>query len=360
MTALGAHMTGSASRGIALDVQFTVNPGDRLALIGPNGAGKTSVLRLIAGLDTPRPGSNISVGGAPLTQLPAWKRRIPLVFPEPHLPPTQRVGTVLNHIARNHHGRTAATQHVAAILDSTGLTSLVDRRTSTLSSGQATRVAIACALTAPHDALLLDEPFSALDTATAAEIRAAVRALMAAQNTPLVFTTHHPLDVLTLATHVAVIEEGTLIQCGTVEDVSRTPRSAFAARFLGVNIVAAQRDHTTPDQLVLSSGHILASVAEGRDASTEPSHVWVSFRPSDITVSRGSTATSQRNQWAAQVDHIEILGSLARLHLTGPLPVWADITVDALLDLRITEGETVTAGLKATSLSIYARGDTHE
>jgi len=226
-------------RGVDLDVA----PGTVVALLGPSGCGKTTLLRAIAGLERPLAGE-IRIGdrlvSGPGTHVAPEDRRIGMVFQDwalfPHLSVAANVGYGLPRAERKG-------PRVAQALAMVGLEGLGDRAPGTLSGGQQQRVALARAV-APHpSALLLDEPFSNLDTALRVEVRAEVHQLLVDLGITTVFVTHDQEEAFVLGDHVAVMHEGAIIQQAAPAELYDRPATPWVAHFVGdANLVEGDAD----------------------------------------------------------------------------------------------------------------------
>ncbi|HEY0949433.1 sulfate/molybdate ABC transporter ATP-binding protein, partial [Nocardioides sp.] len=232
-----------AARGV--DVAFDVAAGETVALLGPNGAGKSTVLSVAAGLLRPDRGE-VRLDGRELTGerrfVPPHDRRVALLAQDPLLFPHL---SVLENVAFGPRSRGAGRResHAAARrwLEEVDAADLADRRPAEVSGGQAQRIAVARALAADPRLLLLDEPMAALDVAVAPALRQTLRRVLAERTVVLV--THDVLDALLLADRVVVLDEGRVVEQGPSAEVLARPRSPFAARIAGLNMVTgAWRD----------------------------------------------------------------------------------------------------------------------
>jgi len=239
-------MTASAARGVRIsglghsydkepvlnDVALEVEPGESIALLGPSGCGKTTLLRLIAGLERPSSGS-IHVGEIPVTG-PDWvppdRRQVGMVFQDwalfPHLNVADNVGY---GIAKSPTKK----QEIAAALQMMELSDLSERMPATLSGGQQQRVALARALAPRPVVLLLDEPFSNLDTNLRTEVRTEVRQLLSALGITSIFVTHDQDEAFIVGDRVAVMREGHIVQTATPYDLYHNPVDRWTAEFVG-------------------------------------------------------------------------------------------------------------------------------
>jgi len=222
----------------AADVSLDVAAGSRTAIVGPSGSGKTTLLRLIAGFESPDRGS-IILGADTLADgngsIPAHRRGIGYVAQEgalfPHLTVAENIAFGLGR----GDDREAA---VHALLDLVGLPrSMATRRPHELSGGQQQRVALARALARRPRLMLLDEPFSALDTGLREGLRDLVADVLSKAGVTTLFVTHDQSEALSFADHVALMRDGVIVQSGSPEDLYFRPRDAETARFFGEAIV---------------------------------------------------------------------------------------------------------------------------
>lgn len=217
----------------AQDVTLTVAAGETVALLGPSGCGKSTVLRCVAGLERPD-GGRVEVGGRDVTGLPPEARHVGLVFQDyalfPHL-------TVLGNVAYGPRmrgaGRAEAERRAREALALVGLDALTGRRTAELSGGQAQRVALARAVATGSPLLLLDEPLSSLDEQLRARLRGDLRELFARVGAGVLLVTHDQREALAVASRVAVMWAGQLVQVGAAAEVFARPATAWVAAFLG-------------------------------------------------------------------------------------------------------------------------------
>ena len=231
---------------IALDLAFRVEPGELLALVGHSGSGKTTALRAIAGLWQPAAGRIAVDGSAWLdtgagVNLPPHRRRLGLVFQNyalfPHMSAAQNVMAAMARADRAETGR---------LLDLVNLQGLADRLPAQLSGGQQQRVALARALARQPQALLLDEPFSAVDRATRERLYGEIIALRAHLRMPVVLVTHDVNEAQLLAERMMVIEQGRVVREGTTAEVMG---DNAALRAMGVREVAAMLPAVLAEQL---------------------------------------------------------------------------------------------------------------
>jgi iron(III) transport system ATP-binding protein len=216
------------------DIGLDVEAGAILALLGPSGCGKTTPLRIIAGLERPDAGS-VLIGGRVVAGDGAWvppeKRRVGMVFQDwalfPHMTVERNVGYGVTKRAPHRADR------IAEALELVGLTGLGQRMPGTLSGGQQQRVALARALAPRPSVLLLDEPFSNLDTTLRVQVRAEVHALLTELGVTSVFVTHDQDEAFVLGDHVAVMSAGRIVQAAPPAELYARPASPWVASFVG-------------------------------------------------------------------------------------------------------------------------------
>ena len=206
--------------------------GEMLALLGPSGCGKTTLLRIIAGLERADHGE-ISIAGSPVAGNGTWvrpeDRNVGMVFQDwalfPHLDVADNVGY---GVPRRHRA-----EEVAKTLELVNLPGMHDRIPDTLSGGQQQRVALARALAPQPTVLLLDEPFSNLDSALRREVRTEVRQLLRDTGMTAVFVTHDREEALVLGDRVAVMDAGRIMQTGSPAEIYQNPATPWVAAFVG-------------------------------------------------------------------------------------------------------------------------------
>ena len=222
----------TARHPIVRDMHLDLYPAEVLVLLGPSGSGKTTTLRLIAGLELPESGDITIRGVRAGRTMPPEARRVGMVFQDYALFPHM---TVLENVRFALHA-TPKAQQVAlatAAITQVGLAGLEQRLPHQLSGGQQQRVAIARALAPQPSVILLDEPFSNLDTAIRDRIRAELRAILRGTNTAAIIVTHDQSEALAIADRIALLHEGILHQIGTPEALYSQPLTRFAACFMG-------------------------------------------------------------------------------------------------------------------------------
>jgi iron(III) transport system ATP-binding protein len=247
----GVSKSFGATRAVR-DVTLEVERGELLAVLGPSGCGKTTLLRLIAGFETPDAGS-VNVGdevvAGPGVLVPPEKRRVGMVFQDyalfPHL--TVEANVAFGLLRRSRDERDGLTRRT---LELVGLQHKAGSHPQELSGGERQRVALARALAPEPELVLLDEPFSSLDATLRAGLRREVELILREADATALLVTHDQEEALSLADRLAVMREGSIVQVGAPEEVYGRPASRWAAQFVG-------------------EVNVLAGVARGGDVETE-------------------------------------------------------------------------------------------
>ncbi len=226
-------------------VSLSIQSGDLFFILGPSGCGKSTLLRIIAGLERPD-GGTVLLDGVDLAPIPPQRRGIGMVFQQYALWPHMTVGENLRFgLKAQGLSRQVQEARIAETLELVRMGAFRGRFPHELSGGQQQRVALARSLALQPRVLLMDEPLSNLDARLRDEIRAEIRTLHAALGITIVYVTHDQEDALALATRMALLNEGRVVQEGKPTELYRRPNSAFSAVFLGdANVlpVSVQQD----------------------------------------------------------------------------------------------------------------------
>jgi sulfate transport system ATP-binding protein len=293
------------------DVSVTVDDGALMALLGPSGGGKSTLLRIIAGLETPDTGS-VTIGGQDQTDAPARTRGVGFVFQ--HYAPFKHM-TVYDNVAfglsvrRTPKGEIK--ERVNELLSLVRLDGLAKRYPSQLSGGQLQRMALARALAPQPKVLLLDEPFGALDVQVRGELREWLRRLHEEIHVTTIFVTHDQEEAMDVAGQIVVMNQGRVEQTGTPHELYENPRNEFVMSFIGpVNRLG--------------------------DALLRPHDIQILPYPDTTTVE-------------ALVRRVVHLGFEVRVELTLPdgRDVWAQVTRETAAELELAEGQILAARLPA-------------
>ncbi|WP_327365616.1 ABC transporter permease [Streptomyces sp. NBC_01217] len=323
-------------------------PGTTIAVVGPNGAGKTTVLRALLGL-TPRARARLRLGDTDVTALPPHRRQVAWVPQNGALFPHLSALTNTAYGLRAHGvPRAEARREAQQWLDRLGVGHLAHRRPAQLSGGQAQRVALARALAARPWLLLLDEPLAALDQTTRAHVRHTLRTHLAGFGGVCLIVTHDPVEAVSLADRVLVLEEGRTLQYAAPAEVTRHPRSPWVARMLGRNAWPAT---AAPDgTLTLADGGRLVVA----DPLAEGTAALAIIAPEAVSVHHDRPGGSPRNVWPGTVRELTAVGSRIRVVIVSheAPDLVAEITPEAAAELGLSEGTAVWTGVKATEVTV--------
>ena len=218
----------------ALDnVSLNIPRNEFFTLLGPSGCGKTTLLRLIAGFETPSFG-NIILSGKDITHLPPYERSVNTVFQSyalfPHLTVRENISFGLEMLGKP---KAEIDKTVHDMLELVHMQDLKDRRTDQISGGQQQRVALARALAPKPDVLLLDEPLSALDFKLRRGMQIELKRLQSETGITFVFVTHDQEEALTMSDQIAVMNAGKILQVGSPNEIYYRPKERFVADFIG-------------------------------------------------------------------------------------------------------------------------------
>jgi molybdate transport system ATP-binding protein len=333
---------------LALDLRVEV--GEIAAIVGPNGAGKTTLLRCLAGLLELNAG-RVVLGGRVLEDVaggvfvPPEERRVSVVFQSgllfPHLDARDNVAFGL----RCRGLRAPAARRAAEDwLERVGASAFARLRPGALSGGQAQRVALARALAVEPALLLLDEPLSALDVKSRAELRRALKRSLDAFPGVRLLVTHDPLEAIALADRLIVLEAGRVTQSGTPIEVARRPRSPYAADLAGVNLLRG-----------VGRGSVVELAGGGRVAVVDAGSgdVFVAIHPRAVALYRSAPAGTPRNVWPGTIADLDGDEARVRVWIEGPVSLVAEITPAAQAALELRRGDAVFASVKATEIAVY-------
>ena len=289
----------------ALDgLSIDIAPGELVALLGPSGCGKTTALRALGGLDVVD-GGRILVDGKDITNIPANKRNMGIVFQAyslfPNMTARDNVGYGLR--LRGVDG-TARKRRAEEMLELVGLAQQADRYPHQMSGGQQQRVALARALAIEPKVLLLDEPLSALDAKVRRQLREEIRRIQIMVGITTLFVTHDQEEALAMGDRVGVMSAGRLEQIGPPSELYDRPKTRFVAEFVGLtNRIAATAQGGTVD--------VLGTPVPLLEGSAQSGRVEALVRPENLRLIPTDEGT-------ARVAAVSFLGSLCRAQVTLP------------------------------------------
>ena len=321
------------------DVSVDIPTGELIALLGPSGCGKTTLLRIIAGLETPDSGS-ISFHGEDTTRRDVRERKVGFVFQHyalfKHMTVFENIAFGLKVRPRSTRpGKEEISTKVHELIRLVQLEGMAQRYPSQLSGGQRQRVALARALAVEPKVLLLDEPFGALDARVRQELRRWLRRLHDELHITSVFVTHDQEEALEVADRVVIMNQGRVEQAGTPEEVYDRPATPFVYNFLGNVNLFHGRVHDGHVQL----GQMELSAPEHAALPDQPAVGYV--RPHDLEIERCYADSSSVE---AVIRHIHSIGPIVRVELErGDTfeSLDAELTRDVYQKLALKVGETV-------------------
>jgi molybdate transport system ATP-binding protein len=346
---------------IPLEVGFTCGAGQVLAIFGPSGSGKTTVLRSIAGLYRPehasiRSGSEVWTDTASESFAPAHRRAVGFVFQEyalfPHLTAVGNVITALGHRPRGER-RSRAEQLLALV----HLSGHLNRRPGALSGGERQRVALARALAREPAVLLLDEPFTAVDRTVRRHLQDEIDALRRTLDIPLILVTHDFDDVVRLATHLLILEQGRGVAWGPLPSLMSRPDLTWLRGAVGLGSLfdaVVTRSHPSRGlvELAFEGGTLLASepsVSIGTKVRLRiPARevILATREPAGLSLHNALSGTVSAIHTDPAVDHV-----IVQIAVGGVL-LLAEVTRDAVATLGIAVGTRLHALIKSVSIDV--------
>jgi len=329
------------------EVSFDVGAGEYFVLLGPSGAGKSALLETISGLQAPDSGS-IHLDGRDITGEKIQRRRLALVYQERALFPHMTVRRNVAYGLRSHRaGSASVRERVSSLAADVGIQSFLDRMPGRLSGGEAQRVALARALATEPRCLLLDEPISSLDASSRAEMRSLLRALNRQGHTML-HVTHDYEEAVSLATKVAIMDQGRVAHVGNPKEVFLHPKSEFVANFIGIRNFF-QGDLQRPEgksklARFTTTGPILHVLTDEK-----PGAGYLMLRSEDVTVSMTRSESSARNTFNGRI--IDVAPGRLGVEVTVDIgiDVSALVTVESVERLGLACGREVWISFKASA-----------
>jgi ABC-type sugar transport system ATPase subunit len=327
------------------EINLRIEGGEYFVLLGPTGAGKTFLVECICGL-RPIERGEILISGRDVTYLEPAARNVGYVPQDYALFPTM---TVYDNIAfglkvRHEPDIRLKVLRMAEMLR---IIHLLDRHPQTLSGGERQRVAVARALVTDPDVLLMDEPLSALDPATAEILARELRRIQRETKTTTLHVCHNFEEMLMVANRAGVLNEGRLIQVGKAEEIFRRPETEFVARFVrSRNIFVG--DATSRDggcEISLGELTICCSVkAEGK--------VCFSVRPEEISLSPTKPDSDRYNSFPGVIRRVEIKGALTEVEVDAGVIITAWALTPTFTKMRLGVGSEVYAYFERDSVNI--------
>jgi putrescine transport system ATP-binding protein len=303
------------------DIDLTIGRGELFALLGGSGCGKTTLLRMLAGFAAPTTG-RIMIGERDVTGMPPYDRPVNMMFQSYALFPHM---TVQDNIAfglkREGVEKREVARRVAEVMALVKMEGLERRKPAHLSGGQRQRVALARAVVKKPEVLLLDEPMSALDKKLRAHTQFELSAIQRQLGITFVMVTHDQEEAMAMATRIAVMEAGRIMQVGPPQEIYEQPRNRFVADFIGtVNLLDGTVARADGDRVVL------ACPALGKDILLQTARYLavgeaaaLALRPERIRITSETPQSDGLNWVAGRVHDLAYLGggSVYRVALAG-------------------------------------------
>ncbi len=297
------------------DVSLDIARGEVFGLLGGSGCGKTTLLRMLAGFETPSAG-RIVIDGQDMAGVPPWDRPVHMMFQSyalfPHMSVAQNVGYGLKHEPMTAAARAARVAEMLALVQLQGLG---DRKPHQISGGQKQRVALARALARQPKLLLLDEPLAALDRKLREQTQFELMRIQDETGVTCIVVTHDQEEAMTLSDRIAVMDRGEVRQVGKPAEVYEAPQNRFVAGFLGaITFLPATVAETGPQGLRLETPDLGPVTAAPRGGLSEGQEVTLALRPEKLTLGDGGA-----NRVAGRVQDLAYFGkdSLYRVRLAS-------------------------------------------
>ena len=290
------------------NVSLTINKGEIFALLGSSGCGKSTLLRMLAGFETPTSG-RITLAGSDIAAMPPYERPINMMFQSYALFPHMSVwDNIAFGLKRERMPKAQIDQRVDDMLRLVQLQDFAKRKPHQLSGGQQQRVALARSLAKKPQLLLLDEPLGALDKKLRERTQFELVNILESVGVTCVMVTHDQEEAMAMATRIAVMSQGRVLQVGTPKEIYEYPNCRFVADFIGnVNLWEGVLALDVADRCEVKTAHGVVNVGHGI-SGTQDMACAVAIRPEKITISKARPTVSN-NLFAGTVKEIAYFGS---------------------------------------------------
>lgn len=301
------------SNTVVHDFSLAVEKGEFVSFLGPSGCGKTTVLRMIAGFETPDIGA-IEINGKDVVDLKPNQRNIGMVFQAyalfPNMTVAQNVAFGLRVSGKPKAERDATVKEMLSLIR---LEHLAERYPYQMSGGQQQRVALARALATKPQVLLLDEPLSALDAKIRVSLREEIRAIQRKLGITTVFVTHDQEEALSISDRIVVMHEGKADQIGTPFEIYNRPSTRFVASFVGtLNMLEATVNDPANNRIILD-GNSIAVINQSLAAHQKDKKITLALRPEAVSLEQGKTHDTAVE---ATIQSVNFLGSVIRTRVS--------------------------------------------
>lgn len=330
---------------------LTLEAGCRTVLLGPSGCGKTTLLRIIAGLETPDAGGRLIIGGEDMTDVPAEKRRIGFMFQSyalfPHMTVAENVGYGLRVRGTPKDEINRVVDKMLALVN---LEKYKDRNVLALSGGQRQRVALARALAIKPKILLLDEPLSALDAQIRHKVREELAVILKELGITAVIVTHDQDEAMVLGDQIVVMEGGHIHQAASPTKVWQDPATGFVAGFVG----GSNKIHAKVESGKLHWLGCSTPVADLTDVNRErvkEGEVELFFRPDDVTLSSDEASGPE-----VTVKDVHFMGNFVRVTVVTETGGLVKVNLPETND-AVVPGAKLRLVLAAEDILVFPRAD---
>jgi len=304
---------------VAVDeVSLSIGKGEIFALLGSSGCGKSTLLRMLAGFETPTKG-RILLGGQDVANMPPYERPVNMMFQSyalfPHLNIWENVAFGLK---REGLPKAEVQQRTDQMLALVQLTPYAKRKPHQLSGGQQQRVALARSLAKKPKLLLLDEPLGALDKKLREQTQFELVNIIEKVGVTVVMVTHDQEEAMTMASRIAIMSKGRVLQVGTPQQIYEYPANRFVADFIGnVNLLDGKLTLDEPDRCAVSTAISEVRVGHGISGTLDMP-VAVAVRPEKVSISKQRPAGVDHNLFAGRVKEISYFGSYNNFIVVTP------------------------------------------
>lgn len=329
-------------------VSFHVEAGELLCLLGSSGSGKSTILRIIAGIETPGAGQ-VLWNGADLTALPVYQRNFGLMFQDYALFPHMQVWeNVAFGLRMQNLPSSLITEKVAAALERVNMSAFAERRVTDLSGGEQQRVALARALAPSPRLLMLDEPLAALDRSLRVELQEELRAVLHQAGIPAIYVTHDQEEAILLGDRLALLHGGKIVQSGETEEVYRHPANRWVAEFLGMTgMLEGTVRSLAPLTVRTECGELHPQLVPGAASPGVGERVTLLVKPVNL---EPAMAAAGVDELTGNVDEVIFLGD----HYRVKLRLCAGTLLDLVATHKLAIGEQVRVFLQPGDLLLLS------
>jgi putrescine transport system ATP-binding protein len=300
------------------DVTLDIYEKEFFALLGPSGCGKSTLLRMLAGFERPTAGKLI-VAGQDITQLPPYERPVNMMFQSyalfPHMTVERNIGFGLRQEGMP---KDRIEERVEEAMDMLELRQFAKRKPNQLSGGQQQRVALARAIAKKPRIVLLDEPLGALDKKLRQQAQFELMRIQETTGTTFIIVTHDQEEAMTVASRIAVMEKGVLVQVATPGDIYENPKTRYIAGFIGdVNVFEGTVANIVDGCIEIAAKDGYKFRTKSTETVSAGQQVGLALRPEKIRIGR-EKPTEECNAIPGKVEDIGYLGSISHYHVRTP------------------------------------------